>query len=71
MEARRVTIGLERFRYVTIDFTGVELVGQGFCDELFRVFAGGHPQVVLAPVGMSESVAFMVERARRPPLPEP
>jgi hypothetical protein len=70
-EARRVIIGLERFRYVTIDFAGVELVGQGFCDEVFRVFAAAHPQVVLDPVGMSESVAFMVERAHRPPLPEP
>lgn len=63
-EARRVIVGLERFRHVTIDFTGVELVGQGFCDEVFRVFAATHPQVVLAPVGMAASVAFMVERAR-------
>ena len=64
-EARRVTTGLDRFRHVTVDFTGVDLVGQGFCDEIFRVFAAAHPQVVLAPVGMRESVGFMVERARR------
>jgi DNA-binding Lrp family transcriptional regulator len=64
-EARRVTVGLEPFRHVTVDFTGVELVGQGFCDEVFRVFAVAHPQIVLAPTGMNESVAFMVERARR------
>jgi hypothetical protein len=64
-EARRVTVGLERFRYVTIDFTGVELVGQGFCDEVFRVFAAAHPEDVLVPTGMNESVSFMVRRARR------
>lgn len=64
-EARRVTVGLERFRHVTIDFTGVELVGQGFCDEVFRVFAAAHPEVVLVPTGMNESVSFMVGRARR------
>ncbi len=64
-EARRVTVGLERFRYVTIDFTGVAIVGQGFCDEVFRVFAADHPQIVLSPMGMNESVAFMVQRARR------
>lgn len=64
-EARRVTVGLEPFRHVTIDFTGVDLVGQGFCDEVFRVFAEAHPHIVLAPTGMNESVAFMVERARR------
>jgi hypothetical protein len=28
-EARRVTTGLERFRHVTVDFTGVDLVGLG------------------------------------------
>jgi anti-sigma regulatory factor (Ser/Thr protein kinase) len=64
-EARRITTGLERFRHVTIDFTGVDLVGQGFCDEVFRVFAASHPQVVLQPAGMNESVGFMVDRARR------
>ncbi|MFM9059042.1 MAG: ATP-binding protein [Planctomycetaceae bacterium] len=64
-EARRVTTGLERFRLVTVDFTGVDLVGQGFCDEVFRVFAAGHPGTALAPTGMSESVAFLVDRARR------
>lgn len=64
-EARRVTVGLERFRHVTIDFTGVDIVGQGFCDEVFRVFADAHPQIVLAPTGMNESVTFMVERARK------
>lgn len=37
----------------------------GFCDEVFRVFAGGQPHDVLTPVGMNESVAFMVERAGR------
>jgi hypothetical protein len=64
-EARRVTVGLEPFRHVTIDFAGVDMVGQGFCDEVFRVFAAAHPQIELATVGMNESVAFMVERARR------
>jgi hypothetical protein len=65
-EARRVTVGLAAFRHVTVDFSGVDLVGQGFCDEVFRVFATANPQIGLAPSGMNESVAFMVERARRP-----
>jgi len=68
-EARRITTGLERFRHVTVDFTGVDLVGQGFCDEVFRVFAAAHAHVTLHPVGMSESVAFMVHRAGRSPRP--
>lgn len=64
-EAKRLVAGLERFRHVTVDFSGVEVVGQGFCDEVFRVFARGHPEIVLEPVGMNEAVVFMVERARK------
>jgi anti-sigma regulatory factor (Ser/Thr protein kinase) len=63
-EARRVAEGLAKFTHVTLDFSGVEVVGQGFCDELFRVFARAHPELVLEPVGMNDPVAFMVARAR-------
>mgnify|MGYP002813287972 FL=1 len=53
---------------MVLDFSGVEVVGQGFCDEVFRVFAHRHPEVTLEPVGMNEAVAFMVARAQRDPL---
>jgi hypothetical protein len=57
--------GLEKFREVVLDFEGVDLVGQGFADEVFRVWAQQHPDVLLIPTGMNEPVAFMVERAIR------
>jgi anti-sigma regulatory factor (Ser/Thr protein kinase) len=63
-EARRVVQGLAKFTHATLDFSGVEVVGQGFCDEIFRVFARAHPDVALDPVGMNDAVAFMVARAR-------
>jgi anti-sigma regulatory factor (Ser/Thr protein kinase) len=63
-EARRVVEGLGKFTHATLDFTGVDVVGQGFCDEVFRVFASAHPEVALEPVGMNEAIAFMVARAR-------
>ena len=63
-EAKRMVARLGEFEHVTLDFSGVEVVGQGFCDEVFRVFARAHPSVTLEPVGMSKAVAFMVERAR-------
>lgn len=61
-EAKRLTPGLERFREVILDFRGVEGVGQGFVDELFRVWARAHPEVRLLPVDMNEPVEFMVRR---------
>jgi anti-sigma regulatory factor (Ser/Thr protein kinase) len=63
-EARRVTQRLTDFRHATLDFSGVDVVGQGFCDEVFRVFARAHPDVALEPVGMNGAIAFMVARAR-------
>jgi anti-sigma regulatory factor (Ser/Thr protein kinase) len=63
-EARRVVERLGEFTHATLDFSGVDVVGQGFCDEVFRVFARAHPEVTLEPVGMNDAVSFMVARAQ-------
>lgn len=63
-EAKRVTARLTEFRHAVLDFSGVDVVGQGFCDQIFRVFARNHPEVTLEPVGMNDVIAFMVGRAR-------
>ncbi len=63
-EARRLLHGLERFREVVLDFAGVRGVGQGFADEVMRVWPSAHPETRLVPVNMAEPVAFMIERAR-------
>lgn len=49
-----------QFKTVVLDFEGVALVGQGFVDEVFRVFATAHPQVTLKPVNLSPTVAQAV-----------
>jgi hypothetical protein len=61
-EAKRLVEGLEKFEEVEIDFTGVDEVGQGFVDEVFRVWATDHPEVRLMPAGMSPAVEAMVRR---------
>ena len=66
-EAKRMLHGLERFREVVLDFAGVDAIGQGFADEVFRVWARAHAGTRLEPVDMLEPVAFMVGRARREP----
>ncbi|HHE3599933.1 STAS-like domain-containing protein [Pasteurella multocida] len=45
---------------IQIDFKDVQIVGQGFADQLFRVFKNEHPNVNLIPINMSEDVEFMV-----------
>ena len=61
-EAKRLLANLNRFREVILDFRGVEGVGQGFVDEVFRVWARAHPEVKLVPVEMNAAVEFMVRR---------
>lgn len=63
-EAKRVTQRLGDFKHAVLDFSGVDVVGQGFCDEVFRIFARQHPAVTLEPVGMNDAIAFMIARAR-------
>jgi len=46
-----------QFKTVVLDFAGVSLVGQGFVDEVFRVFATAHPEVQLKPVNLLPEVA--------------
>ena len=64
-EAKRLTRDLDQFREVIVVFNGVEQIGQGFADEVFRVWQNEHPDVHLVPVNMKESVRLLVERARR------
>ena len=61
-QGKRLCSRLEDFEEVELDFSGVVGVGQGFVDEVFRVWARGHPQTVLVPTHMNEAVHFMVER---------
>lgn len=62
-EAKRLARNLDRFREVVVDFKGIEQVGQGFADELFRVWARDHPETKLVPVNMDTPVKLIVDRA--------
>ena len=61
---KRIANRLESFEVVDLNFDGIEAVGQGFADELFRVFANQHPQVQLRPCNMNARVAAMVAQAQ-------
>lgn len=66
-EAKRLMRGLDRFEHVSLDFTGVEEVGQGFVDEALRVWPAQHSGTTVEPVGMVGPVEFMVRRGLPPP----
>lgn len=64
-QARRICNRLEEFKEVVLDFSGVEFMGQGFSDELFRIYALNHPDILLRPINMIPIVARMVKHVGR------
>jgi anti-sigma regulatory factor (Ser/Thr protein kinase) len=64
-QAKRVLAGIERFKKVTLDFTDVEWIGQGFADEIFRVYRKAHPNIEILTEGANPDVASMIRRARQ------
>jgi anti-sigma regulatory factor (Ser/Thr protein kinase) len=59
-DARRVAARLGEFKAAQIDFSGIQSIGHGFADELFRVYANTHPGVALQPVHMASNVSQML-----------
>ena len=62
--AKRVLSRVDRFSEVVLDFSNVGSIGQGFADEIFRVFRNEHPSVNLIPINANEQVTQMIRRAQ-------
>ena len=63
-QARRLLASLERFKIIRLDFKGVDTVGQGFADEIFRIWARSHPAIKIEVINAGENVLLMINRAR-------
>ena len=58
-QAKRLCAGLEKFRTVEMDFEGLDWMGQGFADQLFRVFVNEYPDTEIIPLNMCPDVLKM------------
>lgn len=65
-QAKRLLVDLDKFRRIILDFEDVATVGQGFADEVFRVYQTSHPDIELRPINMNNEVTFMVNRVEKP-----
>ncbi|HVA99675.1 MAG TPA: DUF4325 domain-containing protein [Acidimicrobiales bacterium] len=66
-EAKRMGAQLEMFDEVEIDFAGVEQLGQGFVDELFRVWQRQHPGTRLVPVNANRAINALIQMSAGAP----
>lgn len=61
-QAKRLLMGLEKFKTIVLDFKGVESVGQAFVDEVFRVFKNEHPDIGIEYFNANLDVDTMIKR---------
>jgi len=59
-EARRLVHGLDKFAEIILDFNGVKTIGQGFADEVFRVFKKEHPDIIIKTENVSPALEPMI-----------
>jgi anti-sigma regulatory factor (Ser/Thr protein kinase) len=59
-EAKRLLANLDKFREVALDFRDVRSIGQGFADEVFRVFRRRHPDTSILAENANPAVAAML-----------
>ncbi|MFH1093670.1 MAG: DUF4325 domain-containing protein [Candidatus Omnitrophota bacterium] len=63
-QARRILSGLDKFKKIILDFERIDNIGQGFADEIFRVWHARYPQIKIETVNSDENVQFMINRAK-------
>ena len=59
-QAKRVLKRIDDFKIVALDFNKIKYIGQGFADEIFRVFVNSHPQVDIVPINTCKKVREMI-----------
>ena len=59
-QAKRLLTRVERLTTVVLDFEGVEMIGQAFADEIFRVFKAAHPDVKIVPENANANIGKMI-----------
>ena len=60
-EAKRLIVNLDKFRVVELNFKHVSQLGQGFADEVFRVFANRNPNTALQVTHTNSSIQAMID----------
>lgn len=63
-QAKRLLARVDRFKTVVLDFEGVEMIGQAFADEVFRVYQNEHEDVQIESVNTNHVIQKMIEHIK-------
>lgn len=64
-QARKIIYRLEQFQTVELDFDGVDFMGQGFADEVFRVFKTRYPEIQIIALNACPDILRMIKHVQR------
>lgn len=62
-KARRLLAGLDKFKEIELDFSGVISLEQGFADEVFRIFAKAHPSISIRTLHLRPALESVIQHA--------
>jgi hypothetical protein len=62
-QAKRLLMRVEHFDEALLDFKNVEMIGQAFADEVFRIFRREHPKTQIVPINLTPDVERMIAHA--------
>ena len=63
-QARRLLHRFDRFSTVVLDFRCIDSIGQGFADEVFRVYAKAHPEIAISYINANSDIEAMVKHVK-------
>ncbi|MCP4113780.1 MAG: DUF4325 domain-containing protein [Desulfobacteraceae bacterium] len=61
-QAKRVLARADKFKEILLDFSNVEMIGQGFADQIFRVFRNAHPDITVTRSHANNDIEKMIHR---------
>jgi len=68
-EAKRLLRNLDKFSETELDMRDVVSVGQGFADEIFRVFASAYPGIFNRTVNTGKAIEAMIRHVSKKARP--
>jgi hypothetical protein len=63
-QAKRLLSRLNKFKEIWLDFEDVETIGQGFADEVFRIYARQNPDVEIMVINASKKIEAMINHVK-------
>lgn len=63
-QAKRLLIGLDKFKKIILNFKNVKNIGQGFIDEIYRVFRNKYPNIKIDSINTNSLIESMIKHVR-------